>query len=204
MMMRVALVLATLCVSSSRALLINVEASSEHCFYEDLKVRDALTVEFQVKKGGFLDVDLRVEDPSGGVLHEQARQSDGRVTLAAQSAGLFKICFGNKFSSLTTKTLDFDIHTSSRPQQPMTELEAARAEDVTGIENSIFQLGEGLEGVESAVRYTRGRMTIHHNTNRSTHQRVAYWNSVEAVVVVLSAIFQVWWLRRFFETRRAI
>ena len=49
--------------------------------------RDTMMVEYQVKKGGFLDVDLRVEDPTGGVLHETQRKNDGRVTLAAQLSG---------------------------------------------------------------------------------------------------------------------
>ena len=32
--------------------------------------------------------------------------------------------------------------------------------------------------------------------NLSTQNRVAFWGMIEAVVVILVAIFQIWWLRR--------
>jgi hypothetical protein len=158
-----------------------------------------------VKRGGFLDIDVSIDDPQGTSLHSQQRQNDGRVTLAAQLNGLYKICFGNKFSSLTTKVIDFDVATSIRSKPaPLSELDAARADDVTGIENSIFQLGDGLEQVEKEITYYRSRLRVHYNTNESTNERVVYWSTLEAVMVVVVALWQIWYMRRFFEVRRAV
>jgi hypothetical protein len=93
----------------------------------------------------------------------------------------------------------------------LTEIDAARQEDVNGVETMLFQLGDQLEGicgfvclqvskktknhpflgVEKDLQYARGRQFSHHSTNESTHQRVLYWSVLEAVVVIAVAVFQV-------------
>ncbi len=228
-------VLATLTLATlASAIQLSIEPHEEECFFENLNgasppcrrrqppsaqkihdffffffpcrpVRDTFTLEFQVKKGGFLDVDVSIEDPSGTSLHSAQRQNDGRVTLSAQSNGLHKFCFGNKFSSLTVKVIDFDIITATKPKSaPLSELDAARAEDVDGIQASLFQLGDGLEQVEKELQYYRGRLWMHHQTNESTNDRVVTWSTFESVMVIVVALWQVWYMRRFFEVRRAV
>lgn len=54
------------CLSLSiQSFTFDVDAHEEECFYEDLEIGALLTVEYQVIKGGFLDVDVNVcHDPS--------------------------------------------------------------------------------------------------------------------------------------------
>lgn len=40
--------------------------------------------------------------------------------------------------------------------------------------------------------------------NESTKQRVFYWGLFEAATVVCVSLFQVWYLKRFFEVRRTL
>jgi hypothetical protein len=153
-----------------------------------------------------LDVDLSIEDPTGSSLHNAQRQTDGRVTLSAQVDGIHKICFGNKFSSLTVKVIDFEIVAKHKKPatQPLDELDAARAEDVDSIQAALFQLGDGLEEVEKELLYLRGRNSVHHFTNLSTNERVVNWSTFEAFMTIGVSLWQVWYLRRYFEIRRTL
>jgi multisubunit Na+/H+ antiporter MnhF subunit len=47
-------------------------------------------------------------------------------------------------------------------------------------------------------------LTIRFIANQSTQARVVYWGFIEAGVVIVVAVFQIWWLRRFFEVKRNV
>jgi hypothetical protein len=46
--------------------------------------------------------------------------------------------------------------------KPMTELEAARTDDVNLVSKSIFELGDELSSVEASLREMRARIFVHH------------------------------------------
>lgn len=43
------------------------------------------------------------------------------------------------------------------------------------------------------------RERVHRNTAESTNGRVKWWSTFQLAVVIAEGIFQVWWLKRFFE-----
>ena len=51
---------------------------------------------FEVAEGGFLDIDVRIEGPDGGIVHSGERESNGKYTFAAHLDGVYKYCFSNK------------------------------------------------------------------------------------------------------------
>jgi len=44
----------------SNAYFINIDASSEECFFEEVVKDTSLTLTFEVAEGGFLDIDVNV------------------------------------------------------------------------------------------------------------------------------------------------
>lgn len=48
-----------------------VEPRTEECFYEDLKSGDKLTVNFEVIRGGLLDIEFKLKDPMGNVAYQR-------------------------------------------------------------------------------------------------------------------------------------
>jgi hypothetical protein len=48
------------------------------------------------------------------------------------------------------------------------------------------------------------RERSHRNTSESTNARVLWWSILEAVVLVLLAVFQVFYLRQFFEQKHRV
>lgn len=63
----------------------------------------------------------------------------------------------------------------------------------------VRKLSELLERVKDEQSYIVVRERTHRNTAESTNSRVKWWNMFVIGVVVGESVFQVWWLRRFFE-----
>lgn len=47
------------------------------------------------------------------------------------------------------------------------------------------------------------RERTHRNTAESTNARVKWWSIFQLLVLIGEGIFQVWWLKRFFEVSAA-
>jgi len=66
-------------------------------------------LQFQVASGGFLDVDSIIYGPTSNVIHSVERESEGKFTFTAEKKGVYKFCFSNMMSTLTPKTVSFQI-----------------------------------------------------------------------------------------------
>ncbi len=61
------------------------------------------------------------------------------------------------------------------------------------------QLTELLSQVKDEQSYIVVRERTHRNTAESTNGRVKWWSIFQLGVLIGEGIFQVWWLKRFFE-----
>lgn len=60
-------------------------------------------------------------------------------------------------------------------------------------------LSELLAQVKDEQSYIVLRERVHRNTAESTNERVKWWSIFQMFVLISQGIFQVWWLKRFFE-----
>jgi hypothetical protein len=65
-------------------------------------------------------------------------------------------------------------------------------------------LSELLAQVKDEQQYIVMRERTHRNTAESTNSRVKWWNMFVIGIVIGESLFQVWWLRRFFEVKRVV
>ncbi len=72
------------------------------------------------------------------------------------------------------------------------------------LESSARKLLELVYDVKNEQNYIVVRERTHRNTAESTNSRVKYWSVLQLIVVVLNSIFQVLYLKRFFEVKSAI
>ena len=68
----------------------------------------------------------------------------------------------------------------------------------------VRKLSEILAQVKDEQSYIVVRERTHRNTAESTNSRVKWWNVFIIGVVIGESVFQVWWLRRFFEVKRVV
>eukprot|EP01113_Clastostelium_recurvatum_P034960 TRINITY_DN480_c0_g1_i1.p1 TRINITY_DN480_c0_g1~~TRINITY_DN480_c0_g1_i1.p1 ORF type:complete len:214 (-),score=38.96 TRINITY_DN480_c0_g1_i1:78-695(-) len=185
--------------SLTNAFLINVDATKEECYYEDIPQGAPVNVMFQVTAGGFLDIDLRIQAPDHRVIYEGTRESEGKYTFNTYTTGIYSFCFSNRMSTLTPKTVSFLVNVGES-----TGKDLAKKDDITPLEQSITQLAEGVNAIQAEQDYMRIREMAHRNTTESTNARVMWWSIFEALMLVAMSIWQVYYLRRFFEVKRAV
>ena len=65
--------------------------------------------------------------------------------------------------------------------------------------STVKQLAELLNQVKDEQSYIVVRERTHRNTAESTNGRVKWWSIFQLGVLIGEGIFQVWWLKRFFE-----
>lgn len=69
------------------------------------------------------------------------------------------------------------------------------------IEKEVKAMAELLNQVKDEQRYIVVRERTHRNTAESTNARVKWWSIFQILVLAGEGVFQVWWLKRFFEVR---
>ncbi|KAL2141215.1 hypothetical protein VTI28DRAFT_2674 [Corynascus sepedonium] len=192
---------AGLLLSSAMAHNIQLPAHGRECFHENLHSGDKMTVTFQVGdrefgSAGNLDIDFWITNPAGGYETNDKSVSNGDFTFNARHDGKYVYCFGNEHWGASSKEVSFNVHgivyvsEADQPQDPL-EVEVRKLSDL-------------LERVKDEQAYIVVRERTHRNTAESTNSRVKWWNIFVIGVVIGESIFQVWWLRRFFEVKRVV
>jgi hypothetical protein len=180
---------------------IALPAHGRECFHENLHRDDKMTVTFQVGDrefggAGNLDINFWITNPAGQYETMEKTVSNGDFSFTAKHDGKYTYCFSNEGWASTSKEVSFNVHgivyvsEADAPSDPL-EIEVRR-------------LSELLEQVMDEQQYIVIRERTHRNTAESTNSRVKWWNIFVIGIVIGESLFQVWWLRRFFEVKRVV
>jgi len=187
------------------AITFNVDAHQEECFYEEIPMGSPVAVMFQVIAGGFLDIDHYSKSPVNILQYNAERQTEGKYNFVATSAGLYSFCFSNKMSTLTMKTVSFVVKIGSFDvEEPKLDPGLVKQEHISNLQNSIFQLKSGLQAIVDEQAYIKMREQVHRNTSESTNSRVVWWSLFEVIMLIAMSLWQIYYLRRFFEVKRVV
>ncbi|KAL1953546.1 hypothetical protein VTO42DRAFT_2602 [Malbranchea cinnamomea] len=180
---------------------ILLRAHSRECFHENLHRGDQMTVTFQTGDrefggSGNLDINFWVDSPSGRRQYSKNAVSSDEYSFTADRDGKYIYCFGNEAWSSNSKEVSFNVHgvvyvpPSEMPSDPL--------------EAEVRKLSEELAKVKDEQSYIVIRERVHRNTAESTNSRVKWWSIFQLVVLCAEGLFQVWWLKRFFEVKRVV
>ena len=64
---------------------------------------------------------------------------------------------------------------------------------------AVRQMSELVSQVKDEQSYIVVRERTHRNTAESSNARVKWWSIFQLMVLIGQGVFQVWWLKRFFE-----
>ncbi|KPI42164.1 Endosomal protein P24B [Cyphellophora attinorum] len=180
---------------------IQLKAHSRECFHEELHAGDKMTVTFQVGDrefggSGNLDIDFYINDPTSRQEVSLRSVSSGDYSFDAKRDGKYMYCFSNEHWSANSKEVSFNVHgivyvpESETPSDPL--------------EAEVKKMSEALAQVKDEQAYIVVRERTHRNTAESTNARVKWWSIFQLGVLIGEGVFQVWWLKRFFEVKRVV
>lgn len=150
----------------------------------------------------------QITNPAGGYETHERSVSNGDHSFTAQHDGKFLYCFSNEHWSASSKDVSFNVHGIvyvPEAEAPSDPLEAEGMSSVHYFVNLLIsvsivrQLSELLAQVKDEQSYIVLRERTHRNTAESTNARVKWWSIFQMGVLAAEGIFQVWWLKRFFE-----
>ena len=93
-----------------------------------------------------LDINIRVVDPQGKVIYEQEREKEGVFQFRALESGAYMICFSNAMSTMTSKTISFNIYTG----HDLHQFQNAKSGHLEPLDAMIIQLTEHIYGLRDA------------------------------------------------------
>lgn len=173
-----------------------VPAYSRRCFFEDLNKGDELAISYQFgdrdpQSSSQLYGDFVIYGPNNNeVLASEKSSSHGEVTVLAPYKGKFQYCFLNE-ENVATKDVTFNIH-------GVVYIDVDD-ENSNTLDSAVRKLAKLVREVKDEQGYIVIRERTHRNTAESTNDRVKWWSVFQVGVVVANSIFQIYYLKRFFE-----
>ena len=168
----------------------------QRCFFENLKKGDELAVSFQFgdrspESTEQLEGDFVVYAPDKQEVIKAFRgvsHGDERVRIPRD--GKFEYCFLNQ-AGTKTKDVTFNIEgvVYVDPNDPKSD----------SLEGTVAQLARLTRELKNEQSYIVIRERTHRNTAESTNDRVKWWSVFQLAVVIGNSLFQIFYLRRFFE-----
>ncbi|CAN6657319.1 endosomal protein P24B [Trichomonascus vanleenenianus] len=173
----------------------------KECFFEDMKKGDNFAVSFQVgnrdpNSKDLLEVDFWINDPNRNPIYSLSRVADGDASIDIAVTGRYEYCFSNEFSSVGTKDVTFHIH----------GVVYIDSEDVApnSLDAEVRTLARLVQDIKNEQGYIVIRERTHRNTAESTNSRVKWWSIFQLLVVAVNSMFQIYYLKRFFEVKTTV
>lgn len=193
----------------AQAYIVNLQPGErEVCFYEIVEPNIKMIFSFEVADGGHLDIDVRVKDPNGLVLYRKDAAESGKFEHTTTFRGNHQLCFSNVMSSQKEKYVLFEIDRSDMVSHKSIKEPSADGsteepdKEISRLEDMVEDLLLSTVGARHDVRYLTTRDKNHRKLSEATNSTVVYWSLVEFLLLLVVTAGQVWYLKRFFETRR--
>lgn len=103
-----------------------------------------------------MDIDMRVYNPKSLVVFEALREGEGKFTIPADADGSYKLCFSNKMSMVSHKTVKLVVDNGDGP-------------DLTGLAKK-----EHMDSVEQTlitIAHSARMIAFHQEEYRQLHDR---------------------------------
>eukprot|EP00339_Tiarina_fusa_P014977 CAMPEP_0117030002 /NCGR_PEP_ID=MMETSP0472-20121206/21671_1 /TAXON_ID=693140 ORGANISM="Tiarina fusus, Strain LIS" /NCGR_SAMPLE_ID=MMETSP0472 /ASSEMBLY_ACC=CAM_ASM_000603 /LENGTH=223 /DNA_ID=CAMNT_0004737913 /DNA_START=20 /DNA_END=691 /DNA_ORIENTATION=- len=210
-------------IGASQSFSFDLPPKVEDCFYEDLLKGTDVGFSFQVTAGGALDIDVTTYGPGDEILYGAKRDSNGKYFFVTHLKGPYKFCFSNQMSTVTTKVVDVTLQIGKQRTEEEIVLailsgrekkndpgDTHKADDedtlplISPLQSSIMQLADGLHSLQGEEKYMRIRERVHRDTAESTNTRIMVSTIIENALLIGVSLFQVYFLKRFFEVKRAV
>lgn len=222
--------LISLVVGLTSATTIQVEPRSEECFQFVAKKGEYHLVNWQVVRGGLLDINgsftafhfctsfsshiiphlrtVKLNSPSSVLLeklHFETKEK-GEFPFTAAEEGTFILCLDNSMSRFTAKVVQFmiigpnDGTVKAGVIAASPPPDAATKEDLDPMEKTVQRLDATLVELGQLQRTYRRREQANRNTAESTNARVMWYSLLVCAVCGIGTVGQVWWLKRWFAT----
>jgi hypothetical protein len=142
--------------------------------------------------------ELKILDPSGSVAFSNSELT-GHFAVHAHSAGMHKICVSN--SAGEERKVMINIRLALQVDDHET---VAKKEHIEAIEAELDRMRNMAVHVYEEMIYMRGREEEMRDTNESTNTRVLWFNIMTLTIIGAMGLWQIYYLKRYFQMKKLI
>jgi hypothetical protein len=147
-------------------------------------------------------IDARFEDPNGIVVFEKRGVTTADFNLEYTIEGEYKLCFTTKDYATAQRTR---VKMSWRSGASATDWEAvARKENLNAIQTEMRKLEKTVHDIHVELQYIRRKEEEMRDVNEAINSRVVWFNVLLLLFCVGMAVWQLYFLRRFFQRKKLL
>jgi len=190
---------------SSSALTVEVKSESSECYSLELEKGTRFSGNYEVLTEDFewdsVDVKVTGPTPHRTVHYTSTGKEEGSFSLEAADSGDHVLCLTNT-DGAEDVVLGFALR--SDELSPDAAPGVATEENVKSMIQVANELTQGLDMLADHQEFMRVREDTHRQTVARTSDKLMWWSGTEAVVLSAMSIWQILYIRTFFETKRSI
>lgn len=173
----------------------------KQCFFENLKKNDELAISFQAgsrnpHNAEQYTLDFYITTPNGQTVLKKTDIDHGDESIRATSNGKYTYCFLNERTGKVDLDVSFNVNGVI-----YVDIDDPKSDT---LDYAIQRLSQLTSDVKAEQGYLVIRERTHRNTAESTNSRVKWWSLFQIIVVAANSIFQVYYLKRFFEVKSVV
>eukprot|EP01060_Flectonema_neradi_P026455 TRINITY_DN35409_c0_g1_i1.p1 TRINITY_DN35409_c0_g1~~TRINITY_DN35409_c0_g1_i1.p1 ORF type:complete len:203 (+),score=33.65 TRINITY_DN35409_c0_g1_i1:107-715(+) len=199
-MASIAFLLTTLALSARESLIVPLEKYDVRCFHELGYSGGELFAEFEIVEGR-RNLEFTVRSPAGKLLyfsHAGDHKGFGKVYMKTKTDGIYKVCLDNQGSPPKNVriSLEVEVPWQTRQLDPAEEI-------MDEIIDSLDRVSTTLQGIQNDQDFLATRERIDSEYNEYTSSMVWYLSFFQVVVLVISSVGQLRYLRSLFINRHS-
>mmetsp|Transcript_4615 Transcript_4615/g.5052 ORF Transcript_4615/g.5052 Transcript_4615/m.5052 type:complete len:211 (-) Transcript_4615:114-746(-) len=147
---------------------------------------------------GFLHYEKKPKKDKSGEEGDDEESSEGFFSFDAELNGEHTMCISNGDDSNNdglSRLIAFNFRSAKEGEQDY---------QFVGLKSELADLKEGLDLLKDHQSYMNQREDVHKDTLESINTKVLMWTVLEAVVLIAMAVWQIVYIRSFFEVKRRL
>ncbi|SPR02029.1 GOLD domain-containing protein [Plasmodiophora brassicae] len=193
------LAVVVLLIGAAGAFQFEVQPSRTRCIGEDMPKGDVLRMKYKVSPPQAGVINMILTDPFQKELTQKVGEPESSVVVTSQVAGEHRACFFNVGAIPVTLDLTMSAGASAKDYDAI-----AKKENLKPLELELRRLEDLVVSVHSEMQYMRTREQAHRNTNESTNGRVLYFSLFSMGILVFLGTWQLYYLHKFFKTKKML
>lgn len=204
--MYICLFLLAAVISTVHSYSVQVEPESIECFIVSASPGVPITGSFEVIQPDPQFITVTARGPNGFLHFEKKPTTDlekdkedaseGFFTFDAEEEGDYTMCISNGSEGNTdgvTRLVAFNFRAVKVGEQDY---------QFVGLQSELADLKEGLALMKDHQSYINQREDVHKEIIESIDVKVLCWTILEAIILIAMALWQISYIRSFFETKR--
>lgn len=185
-----------------------VKNDERHCFVVQATIGVTVTGSFEVISPNPKAIIVTLIGPSpDDYMHYESRYrgtgedsefSEGSFLIVVTKEGDYTLCITNGEDGSgdgEDKLVAFNLRSIGSNQEDY---------EYSGIQSELLALRQGLEFLKDHQSYMNQREDVHQETLESINTKLLCWTILEAVILLAMSLWQIAYIRSFFETKRRL